>query len=300
MVAERTGLSQDVLRAWERRYGAVRPTRDAGGQRQYTDADIRRLGLLQAATRAGRSIGSVAALPTDQIASLVEGDLAARERSAPPEMEWPVSSETVDEAFAHSRALDASALDTTLRRAATAMGVTAFIETVAAPLLRRVGDEWHAGRLAPPQEHLVSSVLHDIIVGTMRAFPQQSGAPKVLVATPAGDRHSIGAALVGAASALEGWNVLYLGADLPAADIADAARTAGVRIVALSIVYTEDRARVLGEVRALRSRLPADMVLIAGGAGATSLATELAAMDVRVESSVSGLVAELRRHRHAG
>jgi DNA-binding transcriptional MerR regulator/methylmalonyl-CoA mutase cobalamin-binding subunit len=300
VVAERTGLSQDVLRAWERRYGAVRPTRDAGGQRQYTDADIRRLGLLQAATRAGRSIGSVAALPTDQIASLVEGDLAARERRAPPEMESPVSSETVDEAFAHSRALDASALDTTLRRAATAMGVTAFIETVAAPLLRRVGDEWHAGRLAPPQEHLVSSVLHDIIVATMRAFPQRSGAPKVLVATPAGDRHSIGAALVGAASALEGWNVLYLGADLPAADIADAARTAGVRIVALSIVYTEDRARVLGEVRALRSRLPADMVLIAGGAGATSLATELAAMDVRVESSVSGLVAELRRHRHAG
>ena len=300
VVSERTGLSQDVLRAWERRYGAVRPARDASGQRQYTDADIRRLGLLHAATRAGRSIGSVAALPTDRIASLVEGDLAARERSAPPAMESPDSSETVDEAFAQSRALDASALDGTLRRAVTALGVTAFIETVAAPLLRRVGDEWHAGRLAPPQEHLVSSVLHDIIVATMRAFPQRNGAPKVLVATPAGDRHAIGAALVGAASALEGWNVLYLGADLPAADIADAAKTAGVRIVALSIVYTEDRARVLGEVRALRSRLPANMVLIAGGAGATSLATELAAMDVRVESSVSGLVAELRRLRRAG
>ena len=300
VVSERTGLSQDVLRAWERRYGAVRPARDASGQRQYTDADIRRLGLLHAATRAGRSIGSVAALPTDRIASLVEGDLAARERSAPPAMESPDSSETVDEAFAQSRALDASALDGTLRRAVTALGVTAFIETVAAPLLRRVGDEWHAGRLAPPQEHLVSSVLHDIIVATMRAFPQRNGAPKVLVATPAGDRHAIGAALVGAASALEGWNVLYLGADLPAADIADAAKTAGVRIVALSIVYTEDRARVLGEVRALRSRLAANMVLIAGGAGATSLATELAAMDVRVESSVSGLVAELRRLRRAG
>ena len=298
VVAERTGLSQDVLRAWERRYGAVRPARDAGGQRQYTDADIRRLGLLQAATRAGRSIGSVAALPTDQIASLVEGDVAARERSTPPVMDSPVGSETVDEAFAHSRALDASALDETLRRAATVMGVTLFIEAVAVPLLRRVGDEWHAGRLAPPQEHLVSSALHDIIVATMRAFPQRSGAPKLLVATPAGDRHAIGAALVGAASALEGWNVLYLGADLPAADIADAAKTAGVRIVAVSIVYTEDRARVLGEMRALRSRLPASMILIAGGAGATSLASELTAMNVRVQSSVSGLVSELRRHRH--
>ena len=299
VVAERTGLTQDVLRAWERRYGAVHPVRDAGGQRQYTHADIRRLGLLHAATRAGRSIGSVATLSTDRIASLVEDDLAARDRRAGPAVELPVATETVDEAFAHSRALDASALDETLRRAVTVMGLTSFIEAVAAPLLRRIGDEWHAGRLAPPQEHLVSSVLHDIIVGTMRAFPQRSGAPKLLVATPSGDRHAIGAALAGAASALEGWNVLYLGADLPAADIADAAKTAGVRIVALSIVYTEDRARVLGEVRALRSRLPADMVIIAGGAGATSLAAELAAMDVRVESSVSGLVAELRRHRHA-
>ena len=96
------------------------------------------------------------------------------------------------------------------------MGVTAFLESVAAPLLRRVGDEWHAGRLTPAQEHLVSSVLHDIAVETMRALTQQVGVPRVLVATPAGERHVIGAALVGAAAAVEGWNVLYLGADLPA------------------------------------------------------------------------------------
>jgi methanogenic corrinoid protein MtbC1 len=299
VVVERTGLSQDVLRAWERRYAAVRPTRDANGQRQYSDADIRRLGLLHAATGAGRSIGSVATLPTDEIALLVAGDLAAREQSVPPAMESPVSSATVDQAFAHSRALDASALEITLRRALAAVGVMSFIQTVAAPLLRRVGDEWHAGRLAPPQEHLVSSVLYDIIVGTMRAFPQRAGAPKVLVATPAGDRHAIGAAVVGAASALEGWNVLYLGADLPAADIADAAKTASVNMVAVSIVYTEDKARVLAELRALRSRLPADIVLIAGGAGATLLATELAAMDVRVQSNVSDLVIELQRHHRA-
>ncbi|MDQ6635405.1 MAG: cobalamin-dependent protein [Gemmatimonadota bacterium] len=205
----------------------------------------------------------------------------------------------MDAALSLARALDAPALDATLRRAAATMGVWSFIERVAAPLLRRVGDEWHAGRLTPPQEHLVSTMLHDILGGTMRALPQQIGAPKVLVATPAGDRHAIGAALVGAASALEGWNVLYLGADLPAADIADAARAAGVRVVAISIVYTADRAHVLGELRSLCLRLPADVALIAGGAGATSLARELVAMDVRVESSIPGLVAELRRHRPA-
>ena len=145
----------------------------------------------------------------------------------------------------------------------------------------------------------MSSALHDIIVETMRSFSKANGAPRVLVATAAGDRHSVGAALVGAAAAVEGWNVLYLGADLPAAEIADAARTAAVRVVALSLVYVDDRARVLGELRAIRSRLPREVRLIAGGGGAGMLASELAAMGVRVESSIPGLVAELRRERPA-
>lgn len=80
VVSERTGLSQDVLRVWERRYGAVQPERGPGGQRVYSDADIERLGLLQAATRAGRSISQVVRLTTDEIAALVGEDIAARER----------------------------------------------------------------------------------------------------------------------------------------------------------------------------------------------------------------------------
>lgn len=297
VVAERTGLSQDVLRVWERRYGAVHPRRDQSGQREYTDADVHRLGLLQAATKVGRSIGRVARLSTTAIAALVEADLESRARRGVPELAAPDPPDIVGAALAHARALDVAALDESLRRAAATLGVSAFIETVAAPLLRTVGDEWHAGRLTPAQEHLVTAVLHDIVVGTMRAFPQPSSAPKVLVATPAGDRHAIGAALVGAAAAVEGWNVLYLGTDLPAGEIADAARAAGARVVALSVVYVEDRDRVLGELRALRSRLPRDVALIAGGAGAHALAAELGAMNVRVETSIAGLVTELRRSR---
>jgi methylmalonyl-CoA mutase cobalamin-binding subunit len=147
----------------------------------------------------------------------------------------------------------------------------------------------------PSHEHLVSSVLHDIISETMRSFVPRPGAPGLLVTTPAGDRHSIGAALVGAAAAVEGWNVLYLGADLPADDIADAARTAGVIVVAVSIVYVENRARVLDELRTLRSRLSKKISLIAGGSGAATLAAELTAMDIKVSPSVPGLIAELRR-----
>ena len=291
VVAERTGISQDVLRVWERRYGAVTPARDAAGQRQYTDADVRRLALLQAATRAGRSIGQVARLSTDAIAALVETDRAARRERIELAPEGPP--DVVGTAMALARSLDAAGLDDALRRSAAAMGLWAFVERVTAPLLREVGDEWHAGRLTPSQEHLVSSTLHDIITGMMRAFPRQPGAPRLLVATPSGARHAIGAAL-------EGWNVLHLGADLPAAEIADAAKAAAVRAVALSVVFVADRERTIEELRTLRTRLPAGVALIAGGAGARALAKELAAVDVRVESSVAGLVDELRRVWRAG
>ena len=295
VVAERTGLTQDVLRVWERRYGAVHPERGAGGQRRYTDADIARLALLHAATRAGRSIGQVAGLSTDALEALVNEDVTARARQAPPAVASSAAMEAVAASLALARTLDGARLDEALRRTAAQLGVSAFLESVAAPLLRQVGDEWHAGRMTPAQEHLASSVLHDIIVETMRTFSKANGAPRVLVATAAGDRHAVGAALVGAAAAVEGWSVLYLGADLPAAEIADAARAAAVRVVALSVVYVDDRARMLGELRAIRSRLPREVTLIAGGGGSGALAAELSAMGVRVESSLGGLVAELRR-----
>lgn len=299
VVADRTGLSQDVLRVWERRYGAVTPERGPGGQRVYTDADIERLGLLSAATRAGRSISQVARLPTDEVAALVGEDLAARERLAPPPFAVPDAGDMVDAALALVRSLDPTQLDQALRRTAARVGATVFLESVAAPLLRRVGDEWHAGRLTPAQEHLASGVVQGIIAETMRAFAEHPGGPSVLVTTPSGDRHAIGAALVGAAAAIEGWNVIYLGADLPAADIAEAAKSSGVSVVAMSIVYVEDRGRVLRELRTLKDRLPAGVTLLAGGAGARGLMAELGAMEVRVETSIPGLVAELRRAREA-
>lgn len=297
VVAERTGLSQDVLRIWERRYGVVTPKRGPGGQRLYSDADVERLALLHAVTRAGRGISQVVGLTTHALAALVDEDNVARERRTQPASAPPGADDVVTVALQLARALDAATLDEALRRAATRMGIAPFLESVAAPLLRRIGDEWHAGRLTPPHEHLVSSVLHDIIAETMRSLVPPEGAPSVLVTTPAGDRHSIGAALVGAAAAAEGWKVLYLGADLPAGDIADAARAAGVRVVAVSVVYVADRDRALGELRTLRARLPKKITLIAGGGGAASLAEELAAIDVRVSSSVPGLVDELRREQ---
>ena len=168
VAAERTGLSQDVLRIWERRYGVVEPGRGPGGQRLYADADIERLALLHAATSAGRSIGQVARLSTEALSALVDEDIAARERRTAPAAATPSSADVVNESLALARSLDAAGLDELLRRTAATMGVSAFLESVAAPVLRRLGDEWHAGRLTPAHEHLVSSLLHDMVTQTVR------------------------------------------------------------------------------------------------------------------------------------
>ncbi len=301
VVADRTGLSQDVLRVWERRYGAVKPGRGPGGQRRYSDADVERLRLLHAATRAGRSIGQVAQLPLAEIERLVAEDVAARSRldEAISDMAAAPSELDLDASLDFVRSLDAAGLNAQLRRMLAQLGVAMFVDAVAVPLLRRAGDEWHAGRMTPAQEHVASSVVQDLITETMRSFGQRPGAARVLVATPARERHLIGAALTGVTAALEEWNVIYLGGDLPAAEIAGAAVAAEVRLVAVSVIYVDDRERVLAELRALRAQLPASIGLLVGGAGGAELARELSLIGVRVGTSMDELRAELRRELQA-
>ena len=297
VAAERTGLTQDVLRVWERRYGAVKPKRGANGQRVYTDSDLERLRLLHAATRAGRSIGQITQLSAKALKALVGEDAAARAQLATVGAESSDFAAMIDTGLSLTQSLQGIQLDDHLRRASATLGFPAFLAHVAVPLLRRIGDEWHAGRLTPAQEHLASSAVHDICVERMRAFYPRTDSPRMLIATPAGERHAIGAALVGAAAAVEGWSVIYLGADLPAVEIANAAVARRVSVVALSVVYVENRDRVLGELRELRSLLPGDIALVIGGSGALRLSRELAGSGVRVTETIAELHDELQRAR---
>jgi MerR family transcriptional regulator, light-induced transcriptional regulator len=300
VVVERTGLSQDVLRVWERRYRAVEPSRGEGGHRLYSDDDIARLRLLSAATAAGRSIGQVAPLSTDELSRMVQEDATARldpVRSAVRHRDISRRAPTldvVDQAHELSAKLDAVELEHVLRRAVAQFGVTAFIEDVASPLLRRIGEDWHAGRLSIAQEHLASSTVHDIIMEAMRSMARRSASATVLVATPAGERHAIGAALVGAAAAADGWGVLYLGTDVPATDIAAAAKATKAAVVAMSVTYVHDRGRTLEEIRSLRDLLPPTVTLVVGGAGATGIALDVAAAGVRVGVTLADLRDTLR------
>jgi DNA-binding transcriptional MerR regulator len=212
VVAERTGLSADLLRVWERRYQAVEPSRSLDGQRVYSDADIERLRLLRLATTAGRSIGQVARLTTDELAELIREDEAARQQVDRRAESVVVASakEDVERALELARAVNAPQLESFLRRAAAAFGVPVFLDGLAAPLLRRMGEEWEAGRLTPAQERVATAIIQRVLEGAIQFLTAPYDAPNLLLATPAGERHMMGSVLAAAAAAADGWRVHQL------------------------------------------------------------------------------------------
>jgi DNA-binding transcriptional MerR regulator/methylmalonyl-CoA mutase cobalamin-binding subunit len=298
VVAERTGLSPDLLRVWERRYRAVEPSRATDGQRLYSDTDVERLRLLRLTTLAGRSIRQVAKLATEELTQLVREDEAARQRATRwEERAVPVSvGENVERALELARAVDAPGLESLLRRTAAAFGVPLFLDAVVAPLLRVMGEEWKAGRLTVAQEHLATAMIQRVLEGMIHFLVPPHGAPNLLVATLSGEQHKMGALLAATAAAAEGWRVTYLGPDLPADEIAAAAVAAGARVVGVSIVHLAEPERTLTELRTVRTRLPASVPLLAGGAGAVALASELNGDGIHVVGDLSELRGALRRN----
>jgi DNA-binding transcriptional MerR regulator/methylmalonyl-CoA mutase cobalamin-binding subunit len=294
VVAQRTGLTPDVLRVWERRYGVVAPGRGGGGQRVYSDADIARLRLLRDATLAGRSIGQIAPLSTAELARMVEEDLAARAVQR-PDLDRREFRELVEAMVVLAGELDGARLDATLRRAAARLGLPQFLTGVAVPTLRRIGEEWHAGRLSPAHEHLASSIFHDIVADALRLAAPDPAGPGIVVATPAGERHVNGALAIAALAAVSGWNVTYLGADLPADAIAEAATAAGAAVVALSLTHADDRRRVAGEVRSVRDALAPAVAVWVGGNGAAAMGRELVPAGVEVVDTAADVSELLSR-----
>lgn len=298
VVAERTGLSRDVLRVWERRYSAVEPTRTPGGQRLYSDADVARFRLLAAATKHGRSISQVAGIPTPELERLMAEDEAARPAAEPVSKESAhaaAHAERVDVALECTRALDGTSLDRVLRRAIAQLGLSAFLEDIVPPLMHRIGDEWRTGRLNVAHEHLASATIVALILECIHAVPETPSAPRLLVTTPSGERHAVGAALAAAAAALDGWTVVYLGVDVPAADIVAAAAATGARAVAMSVVYTDDPGLVSRELHAVRAKLAARVPLLVGGVAAMLMSSELEQPGLVVCGSIAEMRAVLAR-----
>src|SRR5687767_12379457 len=192
VVTRRTGLSADLLRAWERRYEVVKPSRSEGGRRLYSDEDIERLRLLYRATLAGRNIGQIAELSMNALGQLVrqdsEADAAAeRENKARQEAtlgEPTSSTDYLGDCVLAVERYDSTALDATVRRAALALPLNALLDELIVPLLQRVGTGWLEGSLRPVHEHLASVVLRRLIDRVIESASSPLATTHLLVATP--------------------------------------------------------------------------------------------------------------------
>jgi DNA-binding transcriptional MerR regulator/methylmalonyl-CoA mutase cobalamin-binding subunit len=297
VVTHRTGLSAELLRVWERRYTVVKPARSLSGRRLYTDADIERLRLLYRGTLGGRSIGQIAHLSTAALAELVRQDAAAdRERGGPDGLlaDAPPPGGIVDECLRAVERLDTVGLEGVLRRAVVALPSATLLDAVLSPLLDRIGKGWRDGTLRPVHGHLATALVRRVLDRMIETATAPDASPSILVATPAGQIHELGAMLVAAAAAAEGWYVTYLGASLPAEDIAEAALAIRARAVALSIVHPSSDRGLASELRRLRLLLPRSTAILAGGTAVPSYSAVLEEIHAERLDDLRALRARLR------
>jgi methanogenic corrinoid protein MtbC1 len=302
VAAKRSGTPESTLRAWERRYKAVVPGRADTGRRLYSDLDIRRLQLIRHALDGGRSISSVAPLTDRELRDLISEDRAAltsREHAFP--FDADLSSELVDQCREAVGQLDARSLSAILGRATTKLPTLVLIDEVIGPLLEQIGEDWYEDRLSPRHEHLATNVIRSILT-QLQLNALGETTKTIVVATPSGQHHDLGTQFVSALAVAEGWNVLNLGANIPARDIALTAEETGAEVVALSIVYPPDDPNVIDTLDQLGEHLHRSITLVVGGQAAGSYANNIkAAGGIEVQGSgdfVKILRAHLERLRH--
>jgi DNA-binding transcriptional MerR regulator/methylmalonyl-CoA mutase cobalamin-binding subunit len=262
-VSRLTGVGIDTLRAWERRYQAVTPARDDRG-RMYSDADVARLRLIREAVSAGHAVGRVAALGDAELRRLA----AAHDASAPRATPRPgagLDSRAFDAAL---RRLDSVAVDREFTRLASVLPPLHLVRDVIMPSLRKVGDAWEKRRGAIAHEHLVSATMRHLLGSFLRLHARDDAPVRLLFATPSGDRHEIG--ILGGAmlAATAGLGVSYVGPDLPAREIVDAASAAGAGVLVLGVTLTGRNRPLERELGAIIRGLPADVELWVAGPGA--------------------------------
>ena len=288
IAARRAGVSVDVLRAWERRYRAVSPARTGGEQRLYSEADVERLALLRELTDAGHSISAIAGVSSDELRRLRTsmGDaaagantVAASPRRSGEGTEPSDAPDVVGTCLRAIRAHDSEAVHRLLQRESFRRATLAFLDEIATPLMRRVGDEWAAGHLSEAQERLASGALRRVL-GVMLQYlrvedrdrdPAAQPPMRVMTTTLAGERHELGALMAAAVAADLGCDVSYPGADLPAPALAAAARRARADMLALSLLDGSAPRLAQRELSALRDLLPARTRIVIGGASAALL-----------------------------
>jgi MerR family transcriptional regulator, light-induced transcriptional regulator len=268
-LSRRVGVSSDLLRKWERRYGILRPGRTTGNHRLYSQVDEARVRLMLEHVGQG--------MPPAQAAELA---VAARFRiaagTAPPAMldHVVLARRRMIEALER---YDESAADQVLEKLLARASPTTVVHEVFLALMREVGEGWAQGTISVAQEHFATGFIHSRLLGLARGWDHGLG-PRALLACPSGEQHTLGLVAFGIALHQVGWRVTYLGADTPAGMICEAARAVKPRLTVVASVMPGRLDRDAHEL----TDLARTWALAVGGSGTSpDLAQRLGARHLR-------------------
>lgn len=258
VAARMTGLKPELIRAWETRYQAVEPERTSGGSRRYTAEDLHRLRVLREVVEAGHRIGQIARLGLDDLQNLLSDPNASH-------------ANPVERIIASGRRLDGFEVRRLLGDEIARLGAVEFATQIALPLLTEVGRRWQEGNLSIPAEHLTTGSLRSCMLTLIESAEMPYAAPKAIFATPSGEPHDVGTLVAALVAMRAGAEVVFLGADVPAADLAEAVHDARASIVVLGIVTLPPQ-EATSIVRDLRRSIPDEVALWIGGPGIAGIA----------------------------
>jgi DNA-binding transcriptional MerR regulator/methylmalonyl-CoA mutase cobalamin-binding subunit len=274
-VSKLTGLSTHAIRAWEKRYQLVKPFRTETNRRLYSEDDIGYLKLLHKATRAGHSIGSIADMDRNALRSLIGKEDKQNEAvglsSAASQRDGVAA--YLEDAIQALINFDDMKLENILMNASVELTQPVLIDDFVIQLLEKIGELWRDGTIRIMHEHLATEVIGSFLTNLRRSYRPDPKAPVLVVCTPSGQVHEMGALTIALIAASEGWRVVYLGPDLPVVEMAAAVLKDNARAVALSITHTSIDFRLNQDLQKLPDMLPSNVQIIIGGRGAGNYQT---------------------------
>jgi len=257
-----TGLSKDVLRMWERRYGFPVPERDSNGERSYPAAQVERLRLIKRLMDQGHRPGKLIATNPEEL-----GALAPRRAAAPSMARDAVDDIDQLELLALIKQHDAAGYQQAMQQRLARQGMQRFVQDTIAPLTRRVGEAWEDGSFEVFEEHLFTELTKRLLRQAIASLPGGSRGPRLLLTSVPDELHVIGLLMVEALFTLEGADCIPLGTQMPLLEIGRAASAHRADIVALSFSEAFPQRQIPGLLEQLRMILAPEIALWAGGSG---------------------------------
>ena len=263
-----TGLSKDVLRMWERRYGFPTPQRDCNGERVYPADQVERLRLIKRLMDQGHRPGKLIGAPADELASL------APRRPRPAESTPPAEAVELDELLALIKQHNSAGYQQAMQQRLARQGLQHFVQDTIAPLTEKVGEAWENGSFEVFEEHLYTELTKRLLRQVIATLPSAGRGPRVLLTSVPDEPHVLGLLMAESMLALEGADCVPLGTQMPLLEISRAAEAHRADIVALSFSVAFPQRQIPGLLQQLRQMLPANIDLWAGGRGVARVARQ--------------------------